>query len=286
MPWSSVRHIRSASPPNLITWHIQSRGYSGLYRYRNDPQFPKELYHPSFSIAFRVQTSPEDTINVLRAQYAEPGTLVACWERMRAFSALPMDQQEFYENVLATTAAQHDTFQVKLGDIFYSSSKPSDPTVYIGCRMNPSPVLRILHTSIRRELDPIRMDMLEGRTPVNAKSIPYLAMSAGEGKPAKLSHRYDPSVNICNVPPFRMKQRLGEIRRQCKGRLGEVKVIGLTLGRDARKEHYKNAGNIPFTFFPFRDFVMDNGGKPEASQVTQQIRDINLDTGSPGTQHH
>jgi hypothetical protein len=258
---SSGWPIRQSLTPKVITWPVCRRWYA---KFRNDPNFPEELYHPSFTIGFRVQTSPEDTINVVRQKYAPPGTLVTCWDRIRAFPPFPIDHQDFCEHVLAKAAEQQSTFSVEIGRPFFSRAKELDIPALIGFRLAPSPILQRLHESLSAEFGHIQEKMLRGRTHHDPSKVPFLA----KGRQST-GRKYYPSVRICRVLGSRLISRFNEIKEQHPDGAGKVKVIGLVLGRDARKEHYQSpdAGDVPYTFFPFRDFGKEDCGNSGASLV-------------------
>jgi hypothetical protein len=263
---SSSWAIGQSSTPKVITWPVCRRWYA---TFRNDPKFPKELYHPSFTIGFRVQTSPEDTVNVVRQKYAPPGSLVTCWERIRALPPFLIDHQDFCESVLAKNAEQQSTFSVEIGRPFYQRAKQLDIPSLIGFHLAPSPILQRLHESLSAEFDHIPEKMLRGRTHHDPYKVPFLL----KGRQST-GRRYYPSVRICKVPGSQLIRCFNEIKEQYPDGAGEVKVIGFVIARDARKEHYDNhARDVPYTFFPFRDFGKEYGRASDASQIDPNSAD-------------
>jgi hypothetical protein len=245
---SSSRHISATSTRNVITWSMWIRGY------RDNPRFPPNLYHPSFSIGFQVQTSPNDTINILRQKHVQPGQHVERWERLRAFSAFPIDRQEFCEDILAEVASKQDQFSVTIGRPFYCRAKRRDLPSIIRFAIAPSPILLELYASLSDKFFRIQKRLLKGGTHHDPSKLPFPGTLNRSPWQART---YFPSVGICRLPERIFFIRLQEIKEQYPDGVGEAKITGFVLSRDARKEaHFQNLrdGNVPSKFFPFRDF--------------------------------
>ena len=248
---SSSRRISATSPQNLITWSMWIPGYRYHRRFRNDPRFHPNLYHPSFSVGFQVQTSPDDTINMLRQKYVQPGQHVDRWERLRAFSAFPMNCQEFCEYILAEVASKQDQFSLTIGRPFYWRPTQQDHPSIIRFAIAPSPILLELYDLLSDKFLQIQKRMLKGGTHHDPSKLPFRTLNPSPWRVGT----YLPSVRICKLPERILFKGLKEIKEQYPDGVGEVKITGFVLSRDARKEHFQNLGdgNVPFKFFPFRE---------------------------------
>jgi hypothetical protein len=262
---ASSRRISATSTRNVITWSVWIRGF------RNDPRFPPNLYHPSFSIGFQVQTSPDDTINMLRQKYVQPGQHVERWERFRAFSAFPLFCQEYCEDILAEMASKQDQFSVTIGQPFYWRPERQDLPSIMRLTIGPSPTLLELYASLSDKFYHIQNRMLRGATHHDSSKLPFratLQTSPWRASPLPARTIYLPSVRICKLPERILFIRLNEIKEQYPDGFGEAKITGFALNRDARKGHFPNLGNgnVPSRFFPFRDF-----GKKDSKIATDPL---------------
>lgn len=215
---SSNGLIRQSSTRKGITWPMWTRNYAGECG-DGYPRFPKELFHPSFSMGFRVETSPADPINVLRAKYTEPRRLVL-WKRIRAFHSFPIRHIKFCEEILAETARQQSEFSLKIGRPFRARND-ADRLGYVGFDL-PSLDLQVLNAILDAQFDHIRAELRLDRTHHNSLNMPFQTNNATR-QPWLVARKFIPSVRVCRVPKDQVETRFEEIKRKFPSGAGKVK---------------------------------------------------------------
>jgi hypothetical protein len=235
--WSAVR--------SMITWRSYSRK-----KYIEDPEYPTDLYHPSFSMGFNIDSSAATALNELRAKYgmASPTKSVALpWRLCRAFQSYPLEHREFCQTVLATVASQHSCFPIDIGQPFRTLDDAERS--FVGFQVS-SPILQDVYAKLLKEFDHIRRDMLlSGSRRLKWKDPhPRFKMHYS------VRTKFTPKIYICKPPKEEAEAILNDLQKQRGVGTWTAKVTGLNLGRDARATYYRSPDYVErLTKFDFQD---------------------------------
>lgn len=239
---SSSSLARTLLVRNGITWPVFSRGY------HEDPQYPSSLYHPAFSMGFKIDSSEAIPLNELRAKYAfnSPAKTAGLpWSHLRAFKSYPLKHLEFCKTTLAQVASEHREFPVEIGQPFCAHDRDLS---FVFFHVS-SPGLQEVYTKLIQAFEHIRKEMIR----TNARKLRWDNPHSRFNQHYSLRKKFTPKIYICKAPSDKADAILNDLKEQRSRGAWTAKAIALKIFRDTRVEYYRSPEYVDrYIEFPFR----------------------------------